>query len=185
MSLACGLIPLIVGVLILLAWFTTRADWLMVAGISNIAAGVLLFVCGLVFLGLYNYSERKAGNAYPLKKSFLSLSILLFNFPAATLALYSADYVISTSVLTVENNSPYEVSGFILKERDLVYSFPSVTPNRTVTQKYHFKYEGSVDYRLLINGEQKQGIMFGYVSNGMGWEATMVIDKNGSIIVGQ
>jgi hypothetical protein len=106
---------------------------------------------------------------------------LLFNFPAATLALYSADYVISTSVLTVENNSPYEVSGFVLKERNLVYSFPSMAPNQTVTENYHFKYEGSVDYDLTINGKQRHDTLFGYVTSGISEEAIMVIDKVGNI----
>jgi drug/metabolite transporter (DMT)-like permease len=89
----------------------------MLAGIYNIMVGLALFLLGLGFLLVYGQKERKLGNGYPVKRTLISLGILLFNFPAAALALYSAEYLISTSTATVINNSSFEVTDMVLIER--------------------------------------------------------------------
>ena len=179
LSLACGLIPLTTGGLIFFSWLASREDWLMTAGIFNIMAGLALFVCGLIFLFVYGLKERKLGNSYPIKRTLISLGILLLNFPAMALALSSAEYIISTSTATVINNSSFEVTDMVLREiSGQSYPFPSIAPGQEVTKDFHFKYEGSVDYELSLNGSVKTGIMFGYVTGGVGEVATMVITSD-------
>ncbi|MCP4254413.1 MAG: hypothetical protein GY775_13600 [Candidatus Scalindua sp.] len=185
LSLASGLIPLTTGCLIFFSWLVIRADWLMLAGIYNIMAGLALFVCGLGFLLVYGQKERKSGNRYPLKRTLISLGILLFNFPAAALALYSAEYIITTSTATVINNSSFEVIDMVLIEREQSYPFPPIAPGQEVIEHFHFKYEGSVDYKLSLNGSVKTGVMFGYVTGGMGDNATMVINSEGAVEIGR
>lgn len=181
LSLICGLAPLALGSLIFFSWLVIRANWLMLAGGYNILAGLVFFVCGLLFLFRYGYKERKKGNTYPIKRSLISLSILIFNFPAAVLAIYSVNYVNGTSVATVINNSSFVVKDLVLSERDQSYAFPPIAPGQEVKKYFHFKYEGSVDYSLSLNGFIQKGGMFGYVTGGMGDRATMVIKKNGII----
>jgi hypothetical protein len=147
-------------------------------------AGLALFFFGLVCLFVYGQKERKLGNAYPVRRSLISLGLLLFNFPAAALALYSVQYVMSTSVATVQNNSSFEVIDLVLTERDLSYPLPPIGPGQEITEYFHFKYEGSVDYRLTLNGSIKEGIMFGYVS-GIGKNATLAIKKDGTVETGK
>lgn len=185
LSLASGLTPLTTGGLIFISWLVTRADWLMLAGIYNIMAGLALFVCGLVFLLVYGQKERKISNNYPIKRTLISLGILLLNFPAAALAIYSAEYISSTNTATVINNSSFEVADMVLRERDRSYPFPPIAPGQEVTEEIHFKYEGSVDYKLSLNGSVKTGIMFGYVTGGMGESATMVITTDGAVEIGR
>ncbi len=170
-----------VGCLIFFGWLGTRADWLIFAGIYNIMAGLVLFLFGLLCLFVYGQKERKSGNAYPVRRSLISLGLLLFNFPAAALALYSVQYVMSTSVVTVQNNSSFEVIDLALTEKDFSYPFPAVGPGQEIIEYFHFKSESSVDYRLTLNGSIKEGIMFGYVSNGTGENATLVIKKDGTV----
>jgi len=153
----------------------------MVAGIYTIFFGLILFVCGLLCLFLYGHKERKIGNMYPVRRSLISLLILLFNFPAAALAVYSADYILSTSIVTVENNSAFGVTGFVLIEKDTTYYVPNIYPGRKISKDFHFKYEGSVHYRLSLNGTKKEGIVFAYVTGGLGEKATMNITKDGSV----
>lgn len=181
LSLICGLAPLVIGVLIFFSWLVIRADWLMLAGAYNILAGLVFFVCGLLILFAYGHKERKKGNSYPIKRSLISLGILLFNFPAALLAIYSADYVNGTSVATVINNSSFEAKDLTLSERDQSYSLSPIAPGQEVIKYFHFKHEGSVDYRLSLNGSIQKGVMFGYVTGGMGDRATMVIKKDGTV----
>lgn len=181
MSLACGLVPMLCGVLIFTGWLITRADWLVIAGLANISGGFLLFLCGLLFIGAFIRSEHKVGNGFPLNKSLIALGILLFNFPLAAMALYAAEYLMGTSTLSIKNDSPYAITDVFLKERDLTYRFPNIPSNEEATQTFHFKYEGSVEFGLTLNGNEKHGILFGYVTGGMGANATMIIDKKGNI----
>ncbi len=185
LSLASGLIPLIIGGLIFFSWLVTRADWLMLAGIYNIMAGLALFLCGLGFLLVYGQKERKLGIGYPVKRTLILLGILLFNFPTAALVLYSAEYIISTSTATVKNSSLFEVTDMVLIEREQSYPFPPIAPGQEVIEHFHFKYEGSVDYKLSLNGSIKTGIMFSYVTGGMGENATMVIHSDGAVEIGR
>ncbi len=185
LSLASGLTPLTIGCLIFFSWLVTRADWLVLAGIYNITAGLALFFCGLGFLFVYGRIERKLGNNYPIKRTLISLGILLFNFPVAALALYSAEYIISTNTAAVINNSSYEVTDMVLSEREQSYPFPPITPGQEVIEHFHFKYEGAVDYKLSINGAVKTGVMFGYVTGGIGESATMVITSDGTVEIGR
>ena len=112
LSLLCGLIPLILGVVILLTWINTRASWLETAGVLIIVIGVALFICGLFCLLFYVRSNSTLSNSVRKKKLILPLSILLLNFPAAILSLLIADSVYSTSTVTVQNNSNYEITEF-------------------------------------------------------------------------
>lgn len=181
LTLSCGLTPLIAGSVIFIAWLSTREDWLVLAGMYNLMLGLALFTCGLIFLFTYGQKELKDGRAYPIKRSLISLGILLFNFPAAALALYSADYIVNTSTATVVNNSPFEITDLILSEKNLGYPFPPIASGQEVTEKFHFKYEGAVNYKLSLNGAAKEGVMFGYVTGAMGENATMVISRNGAV----
>ncbi len=133
------------------------------------------------FSFVYGNIERKLGSSYPIKRTLISLGILLLNFPVEALALYSAVYITSTNTATVINNSSYEVTDMVLSERDQSYSLPPIMPGQEITEHFHFKYEGAVEYRLSINGSVKTGIMFGYVTGGMGESATMVITSDGAV----
>lgn len=73
----------------------------------------------------------------------------------------------------------------VLTERDQSYPFPSIAPGQEVTEHFHFKYEGSVSYKLSLNGSVTKGVMFGYVTGGMGENATMVIGGDGTVEIGR
>lgn len=181
LSLICGLIPLIAGCVIFALWLSTKSPWLMIAGIYNTTIGVALFIFGFIFLYVYGKEEKKAGKAYPKKQVLISSAILLLNLPVAASAVYSADYIMSASTVTVVNHSAFEVSNLILIEGDLSHPFPPVSPSQTIVEKFHFKYEGAVDYKLSLNGDMKEGMVFGYVSSGIGEHVTMIIKKDGDI----
>jgi len=157
----------------------------MLIGIYIIVTGLALLVFGLGSLLVYVQKERKESNKYPFKRALIALGIILFNFPAAVLALYSAHYIISTSTATVINNSSFEVSDMVLIERDQSYSFPPIAPGQQVTEDFHFKYEGQVEYKLSLNGSVKTGILFGYVTGGAGTSASMVITSEGAVEIGR
>lgn len=169
------------GGLIFVSWLVSRADWLMQAGIYNIQVGLVLFIAGLGCLMVYGLQARKSGHCYPIKQVGILLGILLFNFPAAILGVLSVMYIVSVSVVTVFNHSAFEVTDLVLKERDRTYHFPPIAPGEEVTEYFRFKYEGGVEYKLSLNGVAKTGLMFGYITHGMGGNAMLTITSNGNI----
>lgn len=58
-------------------------------------------------------------------------------------------------------------------------------PGQEVIKNFHFKYEGAADYKLSLDGSIKTGVMFGYVTRGMGEKVTMVINSEGAIEIGK
>jgi uncharacterized membrane protein len=181
LALASGLAPLIAGVGIFAAWLVTRADWFMGAGIYNLMAGLVLFFCGLVFLLVYGQVERKSGKRFPQKQTVIGLAILLLNFPTSALIIYSVEYIVSTSSVTVVNNSSFAVTDMVLNAGLRSHPFPPIAADQEVTESFRFKYEGAIVYKLSVDGSVKSGIMFGYVSDGMGESATLVIKSDGTI----
>jgi hypothetical protein len=181
LALASGLAPLIAGVGIFAAWLVTRADWFMGAGIYNLMAGLVLFFCGLVFLLVHCLVERKSGKRFPQKQTLIGLAILLLNFPTSALIIYSVEYIVSTSSVTVVNNSSFAVTDMVLNAGLRTHPFPPIAADQEVTESFRFKYEGAIAYKLSVDGSIKSGIMFGYVSDGMGESATLVIKSDGAI----
>jgi hypothetical protein len=181
LAMASGLAPLIAGVGIFAAWLVTRADWFMGAGIYNLMAGLVLFFCGLVFLLVYGLGERKSGNSFPKKQTLIALAILLLNFPTAAVVIYAVKYIVSTSSVTVLNMSSFVVTDMVLNAGLRSHPFPPIASDQEVTESFRFKYEGAIVYKLSVDGSVKSGIIFGYVSDGMGESATLVIKSDGTI----
>lgn len=181
LSLICGFTPLILGIVTFISWVVTGADWLQLAGILNIILGLALFACGVLFLGVYYLKARNQGNKEYLKKTALSLAVLVANFPAAAAALYSASYIIGTSTVVVVNNTAHDITDLVLSEREIIYKYPDIRAKQEIEQKFHFMYEGEVNYRFILDGVVLEGIMFGYVSAGRGVDAVMVVSEDGGV----
>jgi hypothetical protein len=184
-SLICGFTPLILGILIFFSWVVTEAPWLQLVGIINIIAGFCLFIVGIFCLGIYLYKAKKIKVRGYFKRSLFSLLILLINYPVAASAIYTANYIMSTSTVIIENYSSFEITQFRLTEREDIYQIEPIRPKGKTEKKYHFKYEGSVYYTFLLNGKKYKGLMFGYVSSGIKITSVMVISENGEVNVNQ
>lgn len=182
-ALFCGLEPLLVGTLIFIAWLISRARWLEYAGLVNIIAGTCLVWVGLVCLGVYFHQARQQQVAGYLKRSLLALALMVANYPVAITFILTAEYLLSQSTVVVHNQSELSVQAFRLQERDIVYELGDIVPGQTVEHSFHFQHEGSVDYSLMWDGQSHSGVMFGYVTSGLGVTAVMEIDASGMVSV--
>jgi hypothetical protein len=163
-ALFSGLVPLGVGVGVFLLWLATRASWLGSAGLLTLAAGLVLFVLGIVCLAIYLAWRRREGATGSRARAALPLLILLGNVVVAIGLLAAVAYVAETCTLIVENRSSCEIRDMHLTQRDEVYPVGIVDPGGRIAQDFHFKYEGRVDYTLDLDGVTHKGIAFGYVS---------------------
>jgi hypothetical protein len=182
-SLVCGFVPLCTGILIFLCWLVTRAHWLEIAGAVTLYAGFAVFFIGVICLAVYFFKARKNGVAGYWKKCILALAVLLVNFPVAATIIGTVRYVTSISTVIIENQSSIKVEDFLLSEQGHVYDIGSVLPNGKLEKKFHFKSEGSVHYSFTRGGAKYEGVMFGYVTGGMGNTSIMVITESGKVKV--
>jgi len=180
-SLICGLAPLCIGVFIFLAWLASGAYWLEWTGMVNLYAGLVLFCIGLISLAVYFYKARRNAIRGYWKKSIVALLILLANFPVAAVIISAALYVASVSTVIIKNQSSSKIENIYLSEQGHVYEAGSVLANEKIERKFHFQSEGSIRYSFTRNDIKYEGIMFGYVTGGMGSSSKMLITKRGKV----
>ncbi len=182
-ALLCGLFPLIFGIIIFISWFVTGAHWLELAGLINIVVGLCLFCIGIFFLGIYLYKAKQSNIDNYLKHSLIPLLILIINFPIAIVAINAATYIESISIVQIENHSEHNITNFRLMAGDERHKIGFIPKHGEAKDKFHFKHEGSVHYSFVMDEKNHEGIMFGYVTHGMGSTAIMVISDTGAVNV--
>lgn len=171
--------PLLLGILIFICGYWISTELFITLGVCNIILGLLLFILGLLFLIDSIIKEFNNVNKINVKEILLSLGILLVNFPAAALAIHFAD--IESYTVTIENDSNFRITDLVLVEQDKSHQIPVIEPHQQLTEKVHFNYEGSVNYRLSINSINQEGVLFGYVTDGISDDAVIKIKKDSSI----
>ena len=184
LAILCGLTPLVLGVSILVAWLNTCASWLEAAGIINIAVGSILFLCGLLFLVFYVRSKSTLRKPVGKKSLIIPLLILFLNFPAALISLLIASSEYAASTITINNYSKYEIKDFTVKQLgEDVYFLPLIKVEERQTEKLHFQVESDVRYSLTLNGNNEEGILFGYVTPSVGSHADVTVSEDGVVTI--
>ena len=183
--MVCGLVPLCTGILIFLCWLVFRDNWLETAGVYTIYVGVASFVIGMFCLTLYVIQSRNSKVIGYWKRSMVSLVILVSNFPVAVAIFSTVFYMISISTVTIENRMKIKIESLVLSERGHVYNIGAVLPNETLEKNYRFQSEGAVHYSFTRGKKKYGGIMFGYVTGGVGSKAKMLITKTGEVKIEQ
>ncbi len=181
LSLVCGLMPLSTGILIFLCWLVTRAHWLKMVGLVTLYIGLGLFVIGVIFLVIYFIQSRKNEILGYWKKSSVSLLILLSNFPVYAVIMGTVIYVAGISTVIIENQSTTSIKKVILSVQGNIFNLGSVLPNEQIKKNIHFQSEGAVHYSFTREKDKYEGVMFGYVTGGMGNTAIMVITESGKV----
>lgn len=182
-ALFCGLEPLLLGVVIFVTWLVTRARWLEFAGLINMMIGSCLVWVGLICLGVYAHKSRQQQLRGYVRRCLLALGIMLVNYPVAITFILIAEHLISESTAQVENRSGLLVEDFRLTEREKEYQMGDIEPGTRIERKFHFRHEGAVNYSFVLDHTPHSGIMFGYVTSGIGVTAVMIIDESGRVEV--
>ena len=177
-----GAAPLTSGLIIFAAWRVSRADWLMGAGVVNIAAGLLLVAIGLVCLIVYCWRARASGAKGWKARAALGGLLLLSNFPAAAGLTFAAAYIQSSYIVTVENRSAWPLEGLSFRSPQGEYTFGTIPPKLAQEKTFHFAGEGTVTYDATLNSMPRHGIVDGYIT-GIGGRAKLVVTETGDVLV--
>lgn len=183
-ALFCGLTPLILAVIILSGWFITGEEEFLIAGLFNIAGGVMLFVIGICCLIFYEYQHRQNHQVSAWRKLVKPVFILIVNFPAAAGCMYLVFFMMSVSVVTVENQTQNYIPIIHLKINNFEQkSITGVMPNEISKNYFRFKGGSTVEYSFEINGQEKKGNLIAYTTTHQGGYVLLTVTENGVVSV--
>jgi hypothetical protein len=182
----CGLIPLITGTSIFLLWVVTRWDWLIAAGMLTIMAGIVASLFGIACL-VASRLDRPAveigGSRRESRRRIIALLIILSNFPVAASIVVAVDLIHTLYAVTIVNRGSVPVDNVVVAGGGVEIEFGSVAPGTTSERWFHVRNDGELVYRVRRGGEDVDGTIEGYVTNGFGGDMEVTFNHDGSIVV--
>ena len=115
LAIACGLLPMILGTAIFVAWLITDSDVLEIIGLLLVYGGVALLALGLVCLLAFVSRARKAGIAYRRARNW-ALVVLFLNFPLCAATIFLAFAMESAHHVTLVNRASAPVEDLVLTD---------------------------------------------------------------------
>lgn len=181
-GLTSALLPLATGTVIFIAWFFSRQDWLMGAGLYTIAGGLILFLVGVVAVFFTaRLAEKKSVSCK--KKIIILICLLLLNFPAAMgMTFYVLD-ILAEYKVSIVNHSNESVHIVFSDPMEQDHAVPEVPPHSKTKLIFHFEGEGSVNYQVTSKTWDRSGTLVGYHTNGAGGSVELEIQEDGLIEV--
>lgn len=185
-AFVCGLIPLITGTSIFLLWVLTRWDWLFVAGMLTIIAGVFVFLCGIACLTASRFDRplgEVGGSRRETLRRITALLILLSNFPVAASIVVAVDTIRTRYVVTIVNHGSVPLDNVMVSGGGVEIYFGSVAPGAIAERWFNIRTDGKLVFRARRAGEDVDGTIEGYVTNGLGGDMEVTFNRDGSIEV--
>jgi hypothetical protein len=180
-ALACGIIPAVLGTLIVGLWLATRWRYLIPFGFADVVLGLLCSLIGGIALVVYFWrafaSARRPVRAW-LVRGFVAGALLLGNFPLCGLCITLA----SMNRLEVVNASGANVSSFVVADPNgTKWEMGPIASGGRKRRLIRTQGEGAVTFTANINGTSTQGVVTGYMSSGMeGTDWTVTLNADGS-----
>lgn len=182
LAIILGAAPLLTGTIIYGAWRTTRWDWLIVAGLLTIVAGIAAFFAGMFSLAAHLRDEWKFGRTPAGRlglQGMLIGSLLLLNFPAAAFFTISAVEVMERYTVSVHNECDIPIESLVVSAPGVDVELGPIAPGQRVQHHFHVQSDGALTFNARQQGIQFGGVVEGYVTNGVGGIKSIRVIKNG------
>ena len=183
-SVICGAAPLTVGVAIFLTWLLTRWDWLMLAGVLTIYSGLVVVAVGTIGVVLFVWKSVRVGHTPRKHVAWQALTVsgfLLLNVPVAAAIVASVIYIETQYVVTVINDSSAEVHSFVVSGGGVTIDIGTIAPGSEVRRAFIIKHDGELKGQGMQGGRPIEGIIEGYVTNGLGGNKLVRIQSDGTL----
>jgi hypothetical protein len=186
-AIICGALPLIVGTSVFLLWFATGWEWLPIAGILTIYAGVFLFAVGVCVLGYQLWAAR---TAIDLRRGRLWIAVsvcailMLGNFPAAlglmalALEVVSAEYVVQ-----IDNRTKLPLGEIRVFGGGLDEDYKDIAPDAELLKRFWIKQDGDLKFEAVSNGHKIQAVIENGVTRYKPGHKTITVMADGQIEV--
>lgn len=179
-SLACGLLPLLLGTVTFVTWVWTNLFALIFVGLVVVYGGLALFAAGLVCLYVYTRKARRAAVWYR-RGLAVAGGVLLLNFPVCAAYLFITFDVLSVTLVTVENRYEQPIRDLVLQDyAGNVHRIGSVLPGDMTKACLRLDGEGAVTYTLTRDGAELSGDLIGYLTWG-GSHARLTLLRYGAV----
>ena len=174
-AVACGVLPLTVGVGTLFAFLQSEVSpsemegWVG-AGVSILTAGLCLFFVGALALGVYLVKGRSSGVSGRdlAQNAILTLILLLANFPAALACIWVAGEAFSRVHLSLVNESNSTVEELHITWPGGEQHIGDLGTQDSAELSFHVSSDGAVDFTAQQAGAPCEGKLIGYVTSNMG-----------------
>lgn len=181
----CWALPLFSGTVVFIAWLATRATWLQRAGLLTIVLGTLLFVGGVVSLGMFYQGLCRAAPdlARTWSKRCRVLALLLIaNFPIAIGITIAAVAEETKYTVVVRNTGSVPVDRFVLSGPVFQRDLGPIAPGGSVRHAFYVAGDGQLTFTAVQGGTTFGGTIDGYVTNGVGGDKEVTIQNGTSTV---
>jgi hypothetical protein len=185
-AIACGLVPLLIGLIIFGAWLPTRAVFLQMLGLIALCLGVILFFVGAFALLRYRHLAKLNPHNTPqqvLRASLRCWFVLLINFPISWAIINGVSAIESCYTVTAENKSNLAFEDIQIRGGGNNEALGNIGPGEQATYRLFFDSEGAVEISAKHRGERLKATLDGYVSPGLGGRADVVFQADATINV--
>ena len=185
-ALACGVLPLLVGVVIFLLWVSTGWDWMIVAGIFTLYGGVGIFLVGIIALVRYCWLALHT-LGMSRRRVWLSTlgcaGLLLLNFPVAGCIIVAAIARETRYTVVVHNTLQQPLDGVRVFGGGCEVAFGTVSPGDVVQRSFWIQQDGKLEFRAVSVATTYAQTIDGYVTHNMGGHTTVTFKPDGTLSV--
>jgi hypothetical protein len=176
MAYVCGAGPLLLATLIFITWIFTRWSWLMAAGLVLIYVGFATVIVGAGFLGWHVFKKgrqvtgpRNAGRWSPR----LAGALLMLNFPAAVGFAFMGLELHDRYCVHVVNDSGQAIESLVVTAPGVRLELGPIAAGSRANSYGKVAGDGEMAFVAHQGPAEIAGVVEGYVTNGMGGEATI------------
>jgi hypothetical protein len=185
-ALACGVLPLLVGVSIFVLWVSTGWNWLVAAGIFTLYGGVGVFLVGVIALVWYcRLALRTRG--MPRRRVWLSTigcaGLLFSNFPVAGGIIVAVIALGTRYTVVVHNTLQQPLEDVRVFGGGCEVAFGTLSPGGVVRHSFWIRHDGTLEFHAVGGSTTYAQTIDGYVTNGMGGHTTIVFKPDGRLSV--
>jgi len=186
-ALICGAGPLVAGTSIFLLWLATGWDWLPIAGMINVYAGIFLFTAGVCVLTYHCWHSRQLTDL-PRRRFWIAVLIcfvvMLVNFPAAlgimamVLKVMDAEYVVA-----IDNQSNMTLAEARITGGGVDIDYGEFPPHSEVLKRFWIKHDGALHFEATSNDRKLETQIDSYVTRYQGSHKYVTINGDGALEV--
>jgi len=173
-----GAAPLVAGVTIIVLYWATEWQVLVVAGFITVLVGVISVLVGAGILFVFWLRERRLGRysrAALRLRIFLAALLLASNFPAAWACITAGAELDSRMTVMVTNKGTTRIDRFVLTAPGFTKELGPIPPGGKVKCIVHVTRQGPLNFTCGTGTITTSGTVDGYVTDGIGgrWDVTM------------
>jgi len=185
-ALFFGTIPLVAGIAIFVAWVLFRAEWLMLAGVITIYAGLCAIAVGAVCLAVYLWRSWRSGTVPRWRLVWQTVAVLalfLANFIAADAAVSGAMLIEARYTVSITNHSNVPFESARIEGGGVDISLGVIVPGATVKRSFWIEHDGALFLKATQGSRKIEATIEGYVTNGVGGDMIVVLQPDGIVNV--